>query len=1148
MSGKKSGQPSRQQLLAEIEALRARLAEAEDTVRAIHEGDVDAIVVSGSRGEQVFSLTGSEYVYRQIVETMKEAALMVSLEGRILFCNDQFRRLIKESPARIVGRPLTDFVTADQKEAAGAVLRKSRRRPVKQRLVFQDTGGVPVPAHISSHVLHQPDGASICIVATDLTELEASAEMLRQLRYQQEALRASEGRYKSLAENLPSILMRYNRDLRVVYLSPMAEGVTGIPAEKFIGRTNREVGMPADLCDLWEQAIAEVFRTGRNRDLEFDFPSAGGPRSFYLKLAPEFDAGGAVDSVLGISTEITERNRAEWALHAAHGRITSILETMSDCFATFDRDWRYTYVNAAAAKAFHMTPEQLLGKTLWELWPAAYDLPLGANFRRALQEDIPLQFEQFYPEPLNRWFECRCHPTPEGVATFFSDITERKQAEEALRRAHESLQAQSEELAAANEELRTQSEELAAANEELKIQSEELEVQSVQLHESGQRLRLALEAGGMGHWEWDLQKDTMSWCQRSRELLDLNLSAPPTRESFLRRVHPDDREAMKKLTARTLLESADFQVDFRVLHNWQDARGEIVWLASRGRVIRDEQGRGVRMIGVLYDITQRKQMEEQLRRMNDHLEEEIQAQTEALRHTIDRLQDEVVRRVLAEGKLRRRSQMLEGFFQHTIGPLAFLDRQFNFVRVNEAYARAEGRDAQSLIGQSYFALHPDAEDQMVFLHVVRSKQPYRACARPFHYPGDPRGVTYWDWQLTPLLDERGQVQFLVFNLEDVTRRQKAFQELEQRAHQLQKLTLELAQAEDRERRRLAEILHDDLQQQLAAAKFHLGILSGRVRNDETAQELAGQVNHLLKEAIAKSRNLSHELSPAVLYQSDLGETFEWLARQMEAKHGLKVHVEVRGQVSSQADALKAFLYRSAQELLFNVIKHARVKEARLRLQRVRGRLWLTVSDQGPGFETPALGRASGFGLLGIRERVELLGGRMKIRSAKGRGSTFLIVVPELTAPARADVPAVLPETQAPAGRTKSAVATPPEQRLHVLLVDDHEVMREGLAALLAEQTDIEVVGQAGNGREAVDLAHRLRPEVVIMDVAMPVMAGDEATRQIKLHLPGIQVIALSMFDEPEMAERMRQAGAAAYLLKTGPSEDLLAAIRGRPKP
>jgi DNA-binding NarL/FixJ family response regulator len=116
--------------------------------------------------------------------------------------------------------------------------------------------------------------------------------------------------------------------------------------------------------------------------------------------------------------------------------------------------------------------------------------------------------------------------------------------------------------------------------------------------------------------------------------------------------------------------------------------------------------------------------------------------------------------------------------------------------------------------------------------------------------------------------------------------------------------------------------------------------------------------------------------------------------------------------------------------------------------------------------------------------------------------------------------------------------------LRVLLADDHKVMREGLAALLNEQPDVEVVGQAGNGREAVDLACRLVPDVVVMDVAMPVMAGDEAARRIKRHVPRVRVVALSMFEEADMAEAMRKAGAEAYLLKTAPSEKLLAAIRG----
>jgi signal transduction histidine kinase len=89
-----------------------------------------------------------------------------------------------------------------------------------------------------------------------------------------------------------------------------------------------------------------------------------------------------------------------------------------------------------------------------------------------------------------------------------------------------------------------------------------------------------------------------------------------------------------------------------------------------------------------------------------------------------------------------------------------------------------------------------------------------------------------------------------------------------------------------------------------------------------------------------------------------------------------------------------FLYRAAQEILFNVIKHAEVSEAKLRLKRVRNQLRLTISDKGQGFDLGSLAHTAGFGLLRVRERAELLGGRMKIKSAMGKGSTFLIAVPD----------------------------------------------------------------------------------------------------------------------------------------------------------
>jgi signal transduction histidine kinase len=223
------------------------------------------------------------------------------------------------------------------------------------------------------------------------------------------------------------------------------------------------------------------------------------------------------------------------------------------------------------------------------------------------------------------------------------------------------------------------------------------------------------------------------------------------------------------------------------------------------------------------------------------------------------------------------------------------------------------------------------------------------------------------------------------------------EELEHRAWQLQKLTLELTEAEERERKRLAQILHDDLQQVLAAAKFHVSILGNRAKTDAALQQLTVQINDLLGDAIDKSRHLSRELSAPVLADSDLSKAFEWLAQQMQTQHGLGVHLDTCEPIVVASEPLRVLLYKAAQELLFNVIKHAGVHEATLRLRHRRGRIWLSVSDRGRGFDPAQSDHALGFGLLSIRERLGILGGRLKVRSAPSKGSTFLLAVPDAQA-------------------------------------------------------------------------------------------------------------------------------------------------------
>jgi PAS domain S-box-containing protein len=366
---------------------------------------------------------------------------------------------------------------------------------------------------------------------------------------------------------------------------------------------------------------------------------------------------------------------------------------------------------------------------------------------------------------------------------------------------------------------------------------------------------------------------------------------------------------------------------------------------------------------------------------------------------------------------------------------------------------------------------------------------------------------------------------------------------ETRSKQLQALAVELIEAEERERRRLADHLHDDLQQILAAARMQLD--SARQIRDESK---LSNVSRLLEESITKSRRLSHELSPPVLQHADLVTALQWIVRYYGEQFGLQVEIVADEARTFESGPLKVFLFRAVQELLFNVVKHAKVKRARIELAGTDGCLALIVSDRGQGIKPDILESGSapaGLGLLSLRERAQYIGGSLVIESEPGLGSRFTLKIPYNIGKAdELQRPANLEPTDAAAERAceiGSGVT-------RVLFVDDHKVMRQGLINLIGAQPGIDVAGEASNGKEAIDQVRQLKPDVVVMDISMPEMDGIEATRNIKAQWPEVRVIALSMFEDEHIARIMIDAGAEAFVSKTASSTELLKAIYEKNRP
>jgi len=529
------------------------------------------------------------------------------------------------------------------------------------------------------------------------------------------------------------------------------------------------------------------------------------------------------------------------------------------------------------------------------------------------------------------------------------------------------------------------------------------------------------------------------------------------------------------------------------------------------------------------EIAERSRAEAELQRARDELEMRVEERTVELNRTLDSLSAE----------RQRFNDVLNQLPAYVV--LISLDYRVPFA--NRFFEERFGKSSGKRCHEYLFGRVEPCETCESF-RVVETGAPHH-----WEWIG-PDGRNY-DIHDFPFKDADGTPLILEMGVDITERRQAenelraAHEQLAARADQLRALAGDLTLTEQRERRRLARILHDHLQQLLVGAKFRAAILG---RNAEAlVKQAADEIANLLDEAIKASRSLTAELSPPILLEGGLGPGLEWLARWMSAKHGLTVELAIEPGIAQPSEDVKVLLFESVRELLFNAVKHARVHTAFVNLRMIGGLgLQITVSDAGPGFDRGMLkqaGEGGGFGLFSIRERLGLMGGKMEIHSTPGEGSRFVLAVP-LQTPGKPGSPEVSSSDKTEAGSIPAPISeTGSRVRIRVLVADDHPVMRDGLTRLLGAETDLEVIGQASDGQVAVDLARKLRPHIVLMDLSMPKLSGIDATRIIREELPEVKVIGLSMFDEPERAQALLAAGAAAYLTKSAPWEQIMAAVR-----
>jgi PAS domain S-box-containing protein len=348
--------------------------------------------------------------------------------------------------------------------------------------------------------------------------------------------------------------------------------------------------------------------------------------------------------------------------------------------------------------------------------------------------------------------------------------------------------------------------------------------------------------------------------------------------------------------------------------------------------------------------------------------------------------------------------LLEAVFDGSVSCLVVMDRAFNFIRVNQAYAAACGRHVDEFPGRNHFDMFP-SDARLIFEAVVRSKQPFRVDARPFEFPDDPaRGTTYWDWTLTPVLDAIGDVVYLILSLNDVTERKRAEARLLESEARLRELATGLLAQLESERAHIARELHDELGQELTLVKCDLL----RVTDGLTAEPLAiglreriDGIGQAIDRACNSVRRLTTWLRPAVLDAFGLAEAIAAEAPGIAARGGTRCTVRHDDNIHTLDRDQETAAFRIVQEALNNVVRHAAATLTVVSLRQTPRAVVIQVLDNGKGIPLEVVHARDSLGLVGMRERATLAGGTLEIRPRRRKGTAVTV-----TLPARAPRPSV----------------------------------------------------------------------------------------------------------------------------------------------
>ena len=863
-----------------------------DYGRGIFDEDGDLVEIEGIISD-ITERKRRDQEHQRVVQALEAAREGLSLlddDGEFIYVNDAYAETFGYEPEEMLGEHWDDLgIEANPEyiyeEVLPAVEYEGQWTGTTTCVRSDDS------TFLAEHSLTQTTDDEIICVVRDVTDR-----------------RRMKAELDEILGRVTDAFYALDEDWRFTHVNDRAEELIDFTGEGLVGE---------NVWDVFEWAADSKLRQEYERAMATQEPT-----SFELYYPEPLDAWFEVQaypSETGLSVyfrDVTEQKEMETELEEIYGRI-------SDAFFALDEDWRFTHVNERAHEIINPEDRELVGENVWEAFPAATERQFKPKYEQAMYEQETVSFEEYYPKPLDAWFEVRAYPSETGLSVYFRDVTERKEREAKL--------------------------------------SETID----ELQESEERLRLALEAGDMGTWELDLQKedspvrspqhDRIFGYEKQVDDWDL--------ETFLEHVHPDDRDMVQQSFDESF-ETGTWDFECRIVRT----DGEERVISAQGEFYDNSEGKPARAVGVVQDVTERNRYQAELERALDLLEK------------TERIADVAGWEVDPETK--------EPYWS---------DHLFDLLDVDY--------DEQPTLEAALDVYH-SAEDRAVVENAIEEAL---ASGEPFdvevRFPRPSGDVGWLRIQGDPK-QEDGDVVSLRGAVQDVTEHKEREQRLEEVIERLEESNQRLEQ--------FAYAASHDLQEPLRMVSSYLQLIEARYADalDEDGEEFlefavdgADRMREMIQGLLQYSR---------VDTQGDPFEMVDLEAVFADVRQDLQVKI-AESDAEITTDALPEVygdggqLNQVFQNLLSNAIEYSGDEPPSIHVGAERdGNEWLiSVTDQGVGIDPADQDRVfevfeslhgqgesgTGIGLALCERIIERHGGDIWVDSAPGEGATFSFVLP-----------------------------------------------------------------------------------------------------------------------------------------------------------